>query len=140
MAKITQQQIENANKKLANNFKLDVFHYLVNGEKTAINRIQINDNEYATLRLEFYPEYEECNGYRMQTGRQFPCCHICKEIKDGEYFKSYGLGKWVKLGDAQDKKLFSLLQKLSNTVDIDTMIKIAEEEPNTMEESKPLFL
>ncbi len=137
--KITQQQIDNANKKLLNGFELDVYYCLIHHEKTAVKSIQISDNEYVFLRLEFYPEYENLNGYKKKTGNFFPCCHISKEIKSNGFYTSYGLGKVIKLSDAQPKKTFSTLQKLSENIDIDKMIAIAKNEPSCLEDSKFLI-
>ena len=157
MATITAKQIESANAKLCNGFALDVNYYIIHGEKTAVKRIPLGGNAFACLKLMYMPEYEwkltvsgrsqfekgtpyeQCNGYRTETGRQIPCVHVSKEFEEGSFRKSFGLGKWVNIGEPQGKKLFSTLQKLSAKVNDEYFIAIANDEPNTLEESKPLF-
>lgn len=139
MASITRKQVESANSKLANGFELDVFYYLMHNEKTATKRIEIGENTFAELQLMYMDEHENHGGYNVPTGRQIPVCHVAKQIKDGDFYQSFGLGRWVKIGEPQNKKLFSTLQKLSGTIDIDMMVKIASGEPDTIEQSKALF-
>lgn len=157
MANITKKQVESANAKLSNGFALDVWHYMTHGEKTAVKRVPLGGNAFACLKLMYMPEYEwkltsygkdqfsrgvpyeKCNGYRMETGRQIPCVHVSKELKDGEFVKSFVLGEWIEIGEPQDKKLFSTLQKLSAKINDDYFIAIANDEPNTLEDSKPIL-
>lgn len=156
MATITKKQVESANSKLSNGFSLDVYYFMMHGEKTAVKRVSLGGNAYACIKLMYTDEYEnkltfagqqaydrgvpfeQCNSYRVRTGRVIPCVHISKEFDDGAFRTSYGLGKWVEIGPAQDKKLFSTLQKLSSKVNIDYFVALANDEPNTIEESKPI--
>lgn len=157
MATITKKQIESANAKLSNGFVLDVWYYVTHGEKTAVKRVPLGENAFACIKLMYTDEYErkltlagqdafgrgvpfeQCNSYQVRTGRVIPCVHIFKEFKDGDFMKSFGLGKWVEIGEPQDKKLFSTLQKLSAKINDDYFIAIANDEPNTLEDSKPIL-
>lgn len=139
MANITNEQIKKANAKLYNGFKLDVGYYLTHSEKAAVKAVEISDNIIARLHIMYMPEYKDMGGWRVQTGRQIPTCHITKEIKEGDFYHSYGLGKWVKIGEPQDKKIFSVLQKVTANIDVDMMVQLAAGEPNTLSESKNLF-
>lgn len=157
MATITKKQVESANAKLSNGFTLDVWYYMTHGEKTAVKRVPLGGNAFACLHLMYTDEYErkltfagqqafdrgvpfdECNSYRVRTGRVIPCVHVSKEFDEGAFRTSYGLGKWVEIGEAQDKKLFSTLQKLSAKVNEAYFVALANDEPNSVEESKPLF-
>lgn len=140
MANMTKKQYEAANAKLKNGFTLDLFYYMTHGEKTAVKRVPIGENTFACLQLMYFPEYERVNGYRRQTGKQVPVCHVSKEIQDGSIYKSFGLGRWVKIGDPQNRMLFSVLQKLSGTIDEELLVSIAMGEPDTIEKSKALFV
>lgn len=157
MATITKKQVDSANSKLSNGFTFDIGYYLLHGEKTAVKRIPLEGNASACLTLMYMDEYEnkltfagqiahekgrpieECNSYQVPTGRVIPCVHVSKEFDEGAFRTSYGLGKWVAIGPAQDKKLFSTIQKLSAKVNDAYFVAIAKGEPNTAEESKPLF-
>lgn len=157
MPSITKKQVESANAKLCNGFKLDVYYYVAFGEKTAVKRVKIGESEYACLKLMYIHEterrltlygqsqlekgipFEACNSYNVQTGRVIPCVHITKEIEEGNFLKSFGLGKYVNVGEPQNKKLFSVLQKISGTLDINKFVNMAKCEPSTLSESKSIF-
>ena len=142
MASITQKQIASANAKLKNGFVFDTFYYLTHGEKTARKRIPINDgtNAVACLHLMYHEEYDHSKGLARPTGRHIPCVHLSKEFPDGNFYHSFGLGRWMKVGEPQPKRMFSVLQKLSGELDEDLLVRVCKGEPNTIEESKPLFL
>lgn len=143
MAKITKKQVMDANAKLCNGFKVDIYHWAAWGEKQAVKRIPLGGNAFACFTLLYREEYEEkvspygCS-YNVPTGRQIPCVHIAKEFKDGEFLHSYGLGEWVPVGEPQEKKLFSVLQKLSGTLDEAALLELGRMEPEGIEESRAI--
>lgn len=145
MAKITKKQVMDANAKLSNGFEVDVFHWVAWGEKQAVKRIPLGGNAFACFTLLYREEYEEkvspygCS-YNVPTGRQIPCVHIAKEFHEGDMIHSYGLGEWVPVGEPQKKKLFSVLQKLSGTLDESALLELAKMEPESIKESRALFV
>lgn len=159
MAKVlTTEQAQKLNKKLGNNFRFDIVHYMAHGEKTAIQLVEIEPGVYVRLRLSYFPEYEhrlsmvgqsqfehgvpfkECNGYNARTGREIPVCHVSVLYKQETALVSYGVGRFVKIGEAQNRKTYSTIEKLSNTIKINDFIELGKRNPNIIEKLSPLFL
>ena len=131
MPSITRKQVEAANTKLYNGFRLDIQHYVIHGEKQAVLQIPIDgagdiahSTEFITGALTWMPEREEKQGSRGETftaatGKQVPTLHIqhWRSRPGSNVATSQGLGQCVPVGKAQERRNFSILQKLSEKID-----------------------
>ncbi len=124
MPSIKMSQVKKMNDNLKNGFEFDIFHYATSGRKEATKRIPVGERKYIKLTLMFMPEYETKRGYRMPTGKHIPTVHTCTEYKDGDFYVSHGLGNFFSAGEPQSRKMFSKLQELSGTIDIERYMRL----------------
>lgn len=131
MPSITRKQVEAANAKLHNGFRLDIQHYVIHGEKQAVLQIPVDgaadithSTEFITGALTWMPEREEKQNtcgqtFTVATGKQVPTLHIqhWRSRPGSNVATSQGLGQYVSVGKAQDRRNFSVLQKLSEKID-----------------------
>lgn len=130
MAKITRAQFEKWSAQAKNGFQFNLDYFLTHGgEKTLIKQIEVDENRALLFHILFYPEYEtktnECGcKWNVRTGREIPKLHyqIYHHSETG-FLVGYGLGAWEVIGEAVEKKSFSLLCKLSASVDTDAILK-----------------
>lgn len=114
--KLTKEQVQKWNAKMSNGFEFDVKSYFYTGEKEAHKYIELNSDQLLEVKLMYYP-----NGIMQQ-----PTLHLSVWQKEGSgMMKSYGLGKWIKIGTVQNQKKFSVLQTLTGEIDDNEMIKLA---------------
>lgn len=131
--KITREQVEKWNSAMHQGFKLDVQYALIHNEKCPHIYIPVegHENQVYEVKLMYCDEYEEKTSewgckWKVTTGRQIPTAHISKWTKDGDFMTGRGLGHWIPVGEPQNRKTFSVLQKLTKTVNIDELIGRAE--------------
>jgi hypothetical protein len=116
--KLTREQIKKWNAGCKNGFTLDIQHALIWSEKELVCTVNIDDHTLVTITLRYDAEYDpECK-YR-QTGRQIPVAVVQKWNTDPESKFMQSTSGYYKenAGEPQNKKLFSVLQKLTGTID-----------------------
>lgn len=125
MAKLTKAQAQKWNAELAGGFRFDVRHYLMWGEKVARRNIELEGGKILQASLEYH---EIRDGYRY-TGQVQPTLHlqIWKPGLTEGMMHSSGMGASIKIGTAQDKKLWKELCKLSGTFDDKKLLELMEE-------------
>lgn len=133
MVKCTKQQYERWNGKLSNGFRFDLRHFLMWGDKTARMLIDFTDGRKLEAKLEYHEERKQ-NGFGG-TGRQIPCLHmsIWNPSKTGGMMYSTGLGKSLEMGEIQPKKNYDYLCKLSKTLDAKSVIELAKQYINELQ-------
>lgn len=145
MASVTRAQVEKWNAKMGQDFHLDVRHYVLFGEKDCVLNVAQDDGGYIEVRLTYCPEHErrlticgkseyekgvpfdQCNGHNVETGRHIPVAWVSRYHKGNipGVYTSYGLGKYRKIGEPSEKKMFSTLQKLTHTVNVAELLPLA---------------
>lgn len=146
MASVTRAQVEKWNAKMGQDFHFDVRHFITHNEKDCVAEVDQDDGGYIEIRLTYYPEYErrltdygkselekgvpfeKCNGYNVETGRHIPVAWVSRYYKGNTpgIYTSYGLGKYRAIGKPSEKKMFSTLQKLTYTVNVDELLPLAK--------------
>ncbi len=140
MANITKAQVEKMNSQLGQNFEFDLWYFITHNEKTATMHKPINDKCNAVLHLMWEEEYTREGGYPHYTGRVYPIVHVSKEFPKDGMAVSYGLGKFIRIGnETYKRRSFKVLAEISKTHDFTEELRLAGFEPESMEESKPLF-
>lgn len=130
MAKITRAQFEKWNAQAKNGFQFDLNYFFTHsGEKTLVRHIELDEKNVLILEILYFPEYETktnehgCS-WNVRTGREIPNLHYqVYERKESGCLWGYGLGTWEPIGEAVEKKSFSLLCKLSANIDTEAIIK-----------------
>lgn len=116
------------------------------GSKEAIQDVAIEGtNNFVRIRLYFMPERETVTNehgvsYSRRTGRHIPAANVTKLVPGYTpgVFRSFGLGKTVKIGEPCNRQMFNTLIKLTHTVNLKELIKKGLDEPESVEESKPI--
>lgn len=140
MTNITKAQVEKMNNQLGQGFKFDFCYFIIHHEKTATMHKPINDRCNAVLQLMWEEEYTREGGYPRYTGMVYPIVHISKEFPKDGMAVSYGLGKVVHIGtETYKRRSFKVLADISKNYDFSEALKLAGLEPESVEESKPLF-
>lgn len=140
MANITKAQVEKMNNQLGQGFEFDLWYFITHNEKTATMHKPINNKCNAVLQLMWEEEYTREGGYPRYTGMVYPIVHISKEFPKNGHAVSYGLGKVVRIGtETYKRRSFKVLADISKNYDFSEALKLAGLEPESVEESKPLF-
>ena len=116
MPKITRAQVEKINGKMGNGWKLDLYYFLMRGEKTAVLEIPQDDGGYIQGKLYidnvFDWRKDAYNGIQIKLN----VSRWRKGNTDGVY-TSNGLGYWIEINRPDLKKaLFSEVQKITHTI------------------------
>lgn len=140
MANITSEQVAKMNKQLGQGFKFDTWYFLTHNEKTATMRKPINEKCNAALQLMWEEEFTREGAYPHYTGMVYPIVHISKEFPKNGMAVSYGLGQTVRIGtETYKRRSFKVLADISKNHDFTEELRLAGLEPESVEESKPLF-
>lgn len=140
MAKITTEQVVKMNKQLGQGFKFDAWHFVTHNEKTAVMRKPINDKCNVVLHLMWEEEFTREGAYPHYTGMVYPVVHVSKEFPQNGMAVSYGLGSFVRVGtETYKRRSFKVLAEISKNHDFTEELRLAGMEPESVEESKPLF-
>lgn len=140
MAKITTEQVAKMNKQLGQGFKFDAWYFMTHNEKTAVMRKPINDKCNAVLHLMWEEEFTKEGAYPHYTGMVYPIVHVSKEFPQNGMAVSYGLGSFVRIGtETYKRRSFKVLAEISKNHDFTEELHLAGFEPESVEESKPLF-
>lgn len=116
MARITREQIQKINNNCKNEWKLDVEYYLFHSEKQLYKRINLDEENYLQFDLLYNWKNEKT-------------LHISKyHHKDNDYFAvSNGLGKFIKLSDAEKRKSVNELIKMTVELTDEKLLQINSE-------------
>lgn len=140
MANITKAQVEKMNNQLGQGFEFDLWYFITHNEKTATMHKPINDKCNAALQLMWEEECIREGGYPRYTGMVYPIVYISKEFPKDGMAVSYGLGKVVRIGtETYKRRSFKILAEISKTHDFTEELRLAGLEPESVEESRPLF-
>lgn len=125
MAKVTREQLNRWNAKLQNGFLIDLQRLLIHNEKMPIRYVELGDGKRIAASLSYRDVYE---GYR-DTGKRQPVLHLAlwKDSGTSGMMQSFGMGAYIEIGTAQDKKNFNELAKLSGTIDDEKIMALAAE-------------
>lgn len=123
--KITREQVIKMNSKMSNGFSVDLWTLGVWGEKQCTKKVYIGNpenGEYVKFSILWHPEFEERKtaygqSFNVKTGRSVPTLHLSRweKGKTEGVDVSHGTGKYISIGEAQERKNFSVLQKLTAT-------------------------
>lgn len=127
MPNITREQVNKINAKMGNGWKMDVYYYLLHGEKTAVLEIPQEDGGYIQGKLYIDNVYswrpEDYNGIQIKLN----VSRWHKGNTDGVY-TSNGLGHWTLINRPDMKKaMFSEVQKLTHTIRVEDVLDIYRE-------------
>lgn len=104
MKVLTKEYVNKLNEKMLNGWLFDLGYYYMHGaEKTAVKKIQINDNECYMAHL-WYTSYYNHKTHLTEISIQL---HIVKYIGN----TSYGIGIFHTVADRLPRKNFSEIQK-----------------------------
>lgn len=116
MPKITREQVEKINGKMGNGWKLDLYYFLMRGEKAAVLEIPQDDGGYIQGKLYidnvFDWRKDAYNGIQIKL-------NVSRWHKGHEHgvYTSNGLGYWIEINRPDLKKaLFSEVQKITHTI------------------------
>lgn len=127
MPSITREQAARWNAKARNGFTFDVRKYVVWGEKTLHQIIDLGDGDRMEIRLLYQEEYERktnehgCS-WNVRTGRFLPHVHLTRWHPTATAWTSHGLGDWIPVGEPQTSKKYDVLCKLSATINAGKMV------------------
>lgn len=127
MPSITREQAARWNAKARNGFTLDVRYYVMHGEKTLHQVIDLDGGDKMEVRLLYEEERrKKTNEYgcswTVTTGRYLPTVHLTRWHPSGAAWTSSGLGDWITAGEPQTSKKFDVLCKLSGQIDAAKMV------------------
>lgn len=143
--KFTKEQVEKWNSKMGQGFKTDLNRLAMWGEKQPHLMTKVDETTILELTLYYQSEYETVTNeygctYKKPTGKVVPVINVRKWIDKGTgMLHGYGLGKTFKVGEPCEKKMFSTLQKLTHTVDVNKYLGVAMLEPKSNDEAKPII-
>lgn len=133
MAKVTRDQINRWKAKLANGFRFDLYFFMMWNDKRIKKSLKLEDGR----TLEAVLEYRDVTHNYAKVGVQ-PVLHLsiwesCGD--DSGMMKSNGLGAYIEMGAAQDKRKYNELVKLSATVDDAKIVTLAVEKMPQLEDA-----
>lgn len=145
--KVTREQYNKWNAQAKNGFTLDCECLVVWGEKTLRYKRETPSGVIIELTINYYPEYERVtneygSSYNRETGKFLPSLTVRHWTPTTTgFYSSSGLPSHEVIGEAQDKKKYNILCKLSGEIDIESRIKQElEKYPYLMgEKVKPLY-
>lgn len=118
----TKEQVNKWNEKCGNGFKTDIRSLMMHGEKVLSKHYDLGEGKLLKAEICYTAEYEvkeNASGQKFNhpTFKHEPTLWLSVwHDEGGSMMHSYGLGYQKKIGETQDKKLFSYLQKISHTV------------------------
>lgn len=108
---MTREQIEKANAKMADGWKLDLRTLVFNKEKNPVIQLPTDDKHYIQARLTYMDERE---GYSY-TGYKIPTLHLSYWMDCGNGIaSSQGLGAYIAVGDKVKRGTLANLSKLTH--------------------------
>ena len=143
--KFTKEQVAKWNSKMGQGFRTDLNRLMMWGEKQPHLMTKVNETTILELTLYYKDEYKAVTSeygctYNRPTGKHIPVINVRKWIDEGTgMLHGYGIGKTFEVGEACDKKMFSTLQKLTHTVDVNKYLGLAMQEPGSNDEAKPII-
>lgn len=143
--KFTKAQVAKWNSKMGQGFRTDLNRLVMWGEKQPHLMTKVDETTILELTLYYQNEYETVTNeygctYKKPTGKVVPVINVRKWVDKGTgMLHGYGLGKTFKVGEPCEKKMFSTLQKLTHTVDVNKYLGVAMLEPKSNEEAKPII-
>lgn len=124
MPSITREQVIKANGKMGNGFVLDIEYYVVWGVKRCIKNISLGDKHILQVEITFTTEYENLPNHRRKEWH-VPSIWLSYFTKgDGAFMTSFGMGYKEPLGDRMEKRLFSVLQKLTHEMTDEKIMEV----------------
>ena len=123
MPSITRNQIIAANEKMGNGFALDVQYYVVWGEKRCVKHINLDEKHVLEAEITYVSEFERF----PQSMKEWhvPCIWLQYFTKgDGAFMTSMGMGYKEKLGERREKKMLSVLQKLTHEMTDEKIMEV----------------
>lgn len=111
MAMMTKEQIEKANAKMADGWKLDLRALVFSREKNPTMVLRTDDTHYIKAQFTYMNEREN---YR-DTGYKIPMLHLSYWTDCGNgTAQSQGLGAWIAVGDKVKRGTLANLSKLTH--------------------------
>lgn len=108
---MTKEQIEKANAKMADGWKLDLRALVFNKEKNPTMVLPTDDKHYIKAQFTYMDEREN---YR-DTGYKIPMLHLSYWTDCGNGIaQSQGLGAWIAVGDKVKRGTLANLSKLTH--------------------------
>ena len=123
MASVTREQIARWNAKVANGFTFDTWFFLTHHEKRVTRLIDLDDGRKLRANVEYTEERDRFS----YTGKYQPVLHLSVWTVDGEFMRSSGLGKYIKIGSVQPKRNYNELVKLTAQFNDDEIKRLAKE-------------
>lgn len=140
MPSYTREQIARWNSKMGNGYCVDINYLLMHDEKCPHLEIPLDGQpigsscKYVDAKFMWMEDSETvvnaygCK-YPKQTGKVYPALHLSlwyKREPDAACSTSSGLGQWIRVGPPQDRRMFSVLQKLTYKYDAETVLALYE--------------
>ena len=122
MAKITREAVKKMNDAMSNGWKVDLWHLLNWNEKQAELRVY---NPEQTMYIRATMSFRDKTENYRRVGKE-PVLHISKWFTDGQFNKSYGLGKMFRIGEVQNRAMFSKIQKLTADYTPEKILEMAK--------------
>lgn len=124
MPSITRKQIIAANDKMGNGFSMDVERYVVWGEKQCVKRLELDERHVLGVEITYVTEYE-----RLESGSRVPYYVPSVWLQyftkgDGAFMTSCGMGYKKPLGNRIEKRIFSVLQKLTHEMTDEKIMEV----------------
>ena len=124
MPSITRKQIITANDKMGNGFSIDVERYVVWGEKQCTKRINLDENHVLLVEITYVTRYA-----RLESGNSVPYYIPSVWLQyftkgSGAFMTSCGMGYNEPLGEKKEKRLFSVLQKLTHEMTDEKIMEV----------------
>lgn len=143
--KITKAQVEKWNSKMGQGFRTNLNRLAMWGEKQPHLMVKVDETTILELALYYEYEYKAVTNeygctFNRPTGKHIPVINVRKWIDEGTgMLHGYGIGKTFKVGEPCEKKMFSTLQKLTHTIDVNKYLGLAMLEPKSNDEAKPII-
>lgn len=131
MAKVTREQVNRWEAKLANGFRFDLYFFMMWNDKRIKKYLKLEDGR----TLEVVLEYRDITHNYAKVGVQ-PVLHLSVWEScgpDSDMMKSCGIGAYIEMGATQDKRKYNELAKLSATVDDGKIMALALEKMPQLE-------
>lgn len=135
---MTMADVKKMTKDCFNDFQFDLNYYLIHKEKEFVKSIELPDGRILRVRVE-WDEHREIkkNSYGQSfgayTGMYIPKLHFSVWQNDGDFMKSFGLGRWVDIPGEEPvkRRSYKKLQALTKNYDTEKCLKLFEEAKRT---------
>lgn len=134
---ISKAKIDSWNKELFNGFNFDVYHFVESGgDKQANKTIRLDDGNFVKKYcLTFVREKDksEKEGWQFEenyTKRFVPAIFISTWKKKGSIYSNDNGFLIYEVGEPTNKKMFKILQKLSETLTLEKLTEIESKQPD----------